>query len=104
MLFPTLLLALLVLAPVEVTADDAQLSRSPVALTVHGMGCPLCANNVDKQLLKLKAVDKVKVDLGTGVVTVTLKPGQAVLRRELAKAVDASGYTLKKVEQPAEGK
>jgi copper chaperone CopZ len=65
------------------------------------MGCPLCANNVDKQLLKVRGVEKVDVNLGSGHVTVTFaadlpRPGTP----QLAQAVANSGYTLVRVRTP----
>ena len=68
-----------------------------VTLVVHGMGCPLCANNVDKQLLKIAGVRKVDVNLGSGSVKVQYA-GNAPTKAQLAKAVADSGYTLVKVE------
>ena len=72
-----------------------------VTLLVHGMGCPLCANNVDKQLLKLPNVQQVNVDLGSGQVKLTMAPGSPPPPQpQLAKAVAHSGYTLVKVQTP----
>jgi copper chaperone CopZ len=68
-----------------------------VTLVVHGMGCPLCANNVDKQLLKISGVRKVDVNLGNGSVKVQYA-GAAPTKAQLVKAVADSGYTLVKVE------
>ena len=68
-----------------------------VTLVVHGMGCPLCANNVDKQLLKIAGVRRVDVNLGSGSVKVQYA-GAAPTKAQLAKAVADSGYTLVKVE------
>ena len=80
-----------------VSASDAR----TVTLVVHGMGCPLCANNVDKQLLKIPNVRAVNVDLGSGRVRVTMAPGaQPPARPQLARAVEHSGYTLVKVQTP----
>src|SRR5688572_27775319 len=48
-------------------AEATQPIDSPTAtLLVYGMGCPLCANNLDKQLLAMGNVEKVEVDMGTG--------------------------------------
>jgi copper chaperone CopZ len=70
-------------------------------LIVHGMGCPLCANNVDKQLLKVPGVDAVNVDLGTGRVTVSFASGAPRPGDDrLAKAVANSGYTLVRIQTP----
>ena len=74
---------------------------STATLVVHGMGCPLCANNVDKQLLKVSGVEKVNVDLGSGKVKVSFASGVARPSDDkLAKAVANSGYTLVRIQTP----
>ena len=69
-------------------------SSHTATLLVHGMGCPQCANNVDRQLLKVPGVESVKVDMGTGNVTVDLSPSNPPTREQLAKAIDETGFTL----------
>jgi copper chaperone CopZ len=83
-------------APGPAQAPAAGAART-LTLVVHGMGCPLCANNVDKQLLKIAGVRSVDVDLGTGSVKVRYA-GAAPTKARLARAVADSGYTLVKVE------
>lgn len=78
------------------TGDDV-IPGDAATLVVHGMSCPLCANNVDKQLLDVKGVKNVWVDMGTGEVRVQLVPGVVVTRDQLAGAVDRSGFTLAEV-------
>ncbi|MFZ2874774.1 MAG: heavy-metal-associated domain-containing protein [Phycisphaerales bacterium] len=81
--------------------DSAAFLDSPTAtLIVHGMSCPLCANNVDKQLLDVRGVSSVHVDMGTGEAKVWFTPGAKVTRRQLADAVDKSGFTLAEVRVP----
>jgi copper chaperone len=75
--------------------DDAgPITADTVTLVVHGMGCPLCANNVDKQLLAVPGVSDVRIDLGDGTVLVTLDEHNRPTRSQLARAVDDSGFTL----------
>ena len=77
-------------------ADTAIVGTS-ATLVVHGMSCPLCANNVDKQLLTVQGVQSVSVDMGTGEVVVEIDPQAGVTTSQLAKAVDDSGFTLAEV-------
>lgn len=60
--------------------------------TVEGMSCGHCVNAVTEQILSLDDVQRVDVDLGTGVVTV------AALREldesEVGAAVEEAGYEL----------
>jgi Cu+-exporting ATPase len=69
-------------------------------MVVHGMSCPLCANNVDKTLAAVPGVTSVLVDMGSGRAAVTLDGTTKVTRGQLAKAVDKSGFTLKSIEIP----
>jgi copper chaperone CopZ len=83
---------------VDAIADDRVLEGREVVLTVFGMSCPLCANNVDNTLKEVAGVERVAVDMGSGEVRVGLDGKTPVTRRQLAKAVDRSGFSLKKVE------
>lgn len=81
--------------------EPAAVLESPTAtLIVHGMSCPLCANNVDKQLLDVPGVSDVNVDMGTGEAKVKFMPGAKVTKQQLADAVDKSGFTLAEVRVP----
>ena len=80
--------------------DDPTPITSPMAtLTVHGLGCPLCAGNVDKQLMRVPGVESVKVNLNDGTATVHISPTVTPTRSQLAKAVYESGFTLIKIDE-----
>lgn len=83
-----------------VAADPGPITGSSATLIVHGMSCPLCANNVDKQLMAIPGVESVNVDMGSGEVKVALATQPRVTRAQLARAVDASGFTLMEVRTP----
>lgn len=72
-------------------------SSREVVLTVHGLSCPLCSNNLDGQLAKVEGVESASIDLKTGAVTVRLAEGHAVTSGDLAGAVRNAGFTLKEV-------
>ena len=76
------------------------IEASSATLWVIGMGCPLCANNVDQQLMKIKGVEKVDLNLGTGEVKVALAESNRPTREQLANAIRNSGFTLVKIEAP----
>jgi copper chaperone len=60
--------------------------------TVTGMTCEHCVRAVTGELSELPGVDDVKVDLGTGAVTVT---SDAPLPDDAVRAaVDEAGYEL----------
>ena len=82
---------------------DDQPVHTPVAtLVVHGMSCPQCSGNVDKQLLAVKGVQRVAVNLGTGEVTVLVSREQPPTGRQLAAAIKKSGYTLVRIDEGGE--
>lgn len=74
--------------------DKRPIEGSVALLSVSGLGCPLCANNVDEKLSAVAGVREVSVDLGTGTVTVALAETLRPSRADLARAVEDSGFTL----------
>ena len=81
-------------------AETGVITASSATLVVHGMSCPLCASNVDKQLLEVPGVDGALVDMGTGEVKVSFVPEARVTRKQLEDAVYKSGFTLAEVRVP----
>ena len=89
------------------TAQDKEFLASTTPLTarwavlyVNGLGCPLCATNIEKQLERLKGVQSSAIDLGTGTATLALlhtpgttPPSPAAIH----KAVTDAGFTLVKI-------
>lgn len=76
-------------------------SASVAILRVEGMSCPLCANNIDKQLLDIRGVEDVVINLGTGEVRVALSPANPPSREDLSRAIERSGFTLSGAQMPA---
>lgn len=72
-------------------------SAREVVLTVHGLSCPLCASNLDGQLLRIAGVERVSLDLQTGTATARLREGHTVTAAALAEAVRQSGFTLQEI-------
>jgi copper chaperone CopZ len=79
--------------------DERPVSGPVATLVVHGMGCPQCSSNVDKQLLAVRGVREVHVNLGTGQVTVALSQEQPPTGKQLAAAIKRSGYTLVRIDE-----
>jgi copper chaperone CopZ len=79
------------------------LSSREVILTVYGLSCPLCSNNLDGQLEKLAGVEDTRIDLKTGAVTIRLTEGHSVSYEHLANAVKNAGFTLKEVNPKGSG-
>ncbi len=82
----------------EARTSEEPIEASEVLLTVYGMSCPLCANNVDNTLLGVPGVEDVSLDMGTGIAVVRLDGRTPVTRKQLAEAIDRSGFSLQRVE------
>ena len=59
---------------------------------VTGMSCEHCVAAVSREVRKLPGVERVDVDLGRGVVTVTAD--RQLGAAEMAAAADEAGYEL----------
>lgn len=67
-------------------------------LYVNGMGCPLCATNIDKQLERIAGVAWMYIDLGHGVVQMKLSDqGARPSPKALAESVTDAGFSLIKI-------
>lgn len=97
-LIPLLICVLLsACATHQVAETDEPLAASKAVLTLLGMSCPLCSNNVDGRLKKVDGVKEVVINLDTGRVTVTFGE-TAPTRTQLERAVKEAGFTLKDME------
>jgi copper chaperone CopZ len=108
------LVALFPLAVVAGCASSADPAASDPALTqpiaaesatleVHGMGCPLCAENVGRSLEKVPGVADAEVDLAAGKWAVDFEPDHAVAEADLQRAIKDAGFTLVSIEPRAAG-
>lgn len=64
---------------------------------VFGMSCPLCANNIEKQIKRDKDVKNVSIDLGTGEIKVEYKLDKTNVEKPIRKAIGNAGFTVKGV-------
>lgn len=77
---------------VSETVEAAQAAGATTVYSVTGMTCGHCEAAVSKAVSALDGVTGVKVDVATGLVTVTSEgePDDALVR----EAVDEAGYEL----------
>lgn len=80
--------------------DRTPLQSESVTLHVRGLACPLCAHNVDKQLLRVAGVRSVEVDLGSGEVRVALHGAVRPSPKQITDAVEVGGFTLERIDTP----
>ena len=88
---------------VSATDEAATHSKEPImtqkaVLWVNGLGCPQCATNIDFQLKRLRGVNDVTTDLGSGKVTVEFGTGTKPSPHKLSEAVKDAGMSLVKLE------
>ncbi len=95
----TLLLAVLILAPLGMVAvapahaAEAAATKT-VTLAVENMTCAACPITVRKALEKVPGVTKVKVDFDTRTAKVTFDPAKAKVD-DLTRATTEAGYPSK---------
>lgn len=85
-------------ADLELIKSQAPVTGSQAVLYVNGLGCPLCASNIDQQLLRVRGVEKVTTDLSQGLIAIDLTRGRQPSPARLAEAVEDAGFTLVKIE------
>ena len=75
-----------------------------VNMTVFGMDCAPCAHAIHVSMTGIKGVNKVDVDLNTGLVTVQLAPGNSAAMQQFNQAVEKNGFTHKDAKVVVRGK
>ena len=66
-----------------------------VNMTVFGMDCAPCAHAIHVSMKGIQGVNKVDVDLNTGLVAIQLAPGNSAGMRQFNQAVEKNGFTHK---------
>jgi len=75
-----------------------------VNLTVFGMDCAPCAHAIHVSMKGIPGVNRVDVDLNTGLVTIKLTPGNSASIGQFNQAVEKNGFTHKDADIIAKGK
>jgi copper chaperone CopZ len=63
-----------------------------IRLKVYGLDCQLCARGVSKSIERIAGVQSVDVSLKTGVLEVTLTPGNTFRMSDLRKRIKENGF------------
>lgn len=77
---------------ISVTAQAAPPSYD---IQVDGLACPFCAYGIEKKLSEIEGVNKVEVDIESGLVIVTMGDETILNRSEVEKAVTAAGFSVR---------
>ncbi|GGA71567.1 hypothetical protein GCM10011507_23990 [Edaphobacter acidisoli] len=76
-----------------VSAAAGRAEYRQVNMTVFGMDCAPCAHAIHVSMMGIQGVTAVTVDLNTGLVDITLAPGNGADMRQFNKAVEENGFT-----------
>ena len=87
------------LSPLAAHAEYEQ-----VNMTVFGMDCAPCAHAIRVSMKGIEGVNKVDVDLNTGLVTIKLDAGNKAAMRQFNEAVEKNGFTHKDAHLVVKGK
>ncbi len=68
-----------------------------ITASVNGMVCAICVTGIEKSFRRNPAVEKVKVDLETGKVTVETKTGARLDDAAVTKTIMNAGYAVTEI-------
>ncbi|MBI4195070.1 MAG: heavy-metal-associated domain-containing protein [Betaproteobacteria bacterium] len=85
------------------TSTSAFATSQGYKLRVDGLACPFCAYGIEKKLSAIKGVQRVEVDIATGIVTVTMAEGTTLDETAAKKAVKDAGFSLRGFERAQVG-
>lgn len=75
-------------------SDSTPITAQNATLTISGLSCPLCAENVNKSLAGIEGVSVVGSDIGKGKVEIAMLGKTDPTRGQIARAVRDAGFTL----------
>ena len=82
----------------------AHAEYNQVNMTVFGMDCAPCAHAIHVSMKGIPGVNKVDVDLNTGLVSIQLAGGNGAGMQQFNQAVEKNGFTHKDAKIVATGK
>jgi copper chaperone CopZ len=91
-------------AVLTMTAIGGHAEYEQVNMTVFGMDCAPCAHAIHVSMKAIPGVDKVDVDLNTGLVSIVLNSGNGATMQQFNAAVEKNGFTHKDAKVVARGK
>src|SRR6185437_1876420 len=92
------------LALITLFSAAAHAEYKQINMTVFGMDCAPCAHAIHVSMKGIKGVGTVNVDLNTGLVTISLTPGNTAGMHQFEEAVEKNGFTHKDATVVVRGK
>lgn len=85
---------LLVLAILS-SGAAAQDKSTTYTFQADGLACPFCAYSIEKQVMKIRGVGRIDIDILQGTVSVTMADGATLDEDAARTAVEASGFSFR---------
>lgn len=83
-----------ILMTLAVLAFASTAHAETIKVSVNGLVCSFCATGIEKTFKKQAAVENVKVDLDSKLVTVGTKEKNALNDETITKLISDAGYTV----------
>ena len=96
--------SILAIGLLSLSSVAAHAEYDQVNMTVFGMDCAPCAHAIHVSMKGIQGVNKVDVDLNTGLVAIQLAPGNSAAMRQFNEAVEKNGFTHKGAKVVAKGR
>jgi len=75
-----------------------------ILLKIYGLDCELCARGVSASVARLDGVESVKVSVKTGLLEISLKPGNTFKIKDLRKRIRQNGFRAMEATVTADGR
>jgi len=98
------ILPALVVASVLAWPGPSRAEQHAYKIFVDGLACPFCAYGVEKNILGLKEVKTMDIDINGGFIIVVMEDGKTLDEETAKAAVADAGFTLRAFEAPKGGK
>ena len=72
--------------------------RAYIKIEIKGLACPYCAYGMEKELKKVAGVNKVEIELKTGMAYISTPIAQKPTKENLTKIVTDAGFTAGEIE------
>jgi mercuric ion binding protein len=81
-----------IISMISLTSVQAQTDK--VFALVDGLGCPFCANGLERTFRDLKEKRQFAINLETSAMTFTMPPESKISVEDIISRVDKAGYTV----------
>jgi copper chaperone CopZ len=84
----------LFILPITIMLLATSASAATIHVGVKGLVCAFCATGLEKTFKKEAAIESVKVDLESKLVTLDTKPKQDIDDATITKLITDAGFTI----------